>query len=644
METPFFILALLAACAALLARPRGVRHGAWAAAAAGVLAGLGVWRTRSFATDPQVATSLPQPRSEGGFVSSAACQSCHPAQYHSWHRSFHRTMTQPATPENVLGDFGDVHLQSRGVASHLTRAGDRYFTTMPHPGWFVFAPADRPPMPAPIEVPVVMVTGSHHLQTYWVRSPDPQDPVLRQMPWVWLVAERRWVPNQDSFLTPQQKEPAQLMPWITSCNMCHSVATQPHLWEEGAAARTAELGIACEACHGPAHTHVETFTSPWRRYLRHLRGDAATEADPTIVNPARLAKQRSVEVCGQCHSFHKELDMERWSKTGVAYRAGGDLGESVAVFRYTENPTHPRLLEHLKAEPAALAGRFWKDGTIRVAGREYNGLLETKCHTAGDMTCLSCHSMHGYVDRDSQLARDRDGDQACLQCHADYRDRIAAHSHHPAASSGARCMNCHMPHTTLGLLVAMRSHRIDSPSAAVSAATGRPNACNLCHLDRTLAWTDAKLGEWYGHAPATLTDDQRNYAASLLWLTAGDGAQRAVVAWAMGWEPAQQASGRGWEGAFLTELLRDPYAVNRQIAFRSLRTLPGFSDFAFDYIAPADQLGAKARAGVQAWLAASKHLDRHGPHLLVDAQGRVDVEAHYQLLRKRDLTPVTIIE
>src|SRR5437867_4685634 len=45
---------------------------------------------------------LPLPRREP-YVSSAACRACHPQQYASWHRSFHRTMTQVASPESVRG-------------------------------------------------------------------------------------------------------------------------------------------------------------------------------------------------------------------------------------------------------------------------------------------------------------------------------------------------------------------------------------------------------------------------------------------------------------------------------------------------------------------------------------------------------------
>jgi hypothetical protein len=54
-----------------------------------------------------------------------------------------------------------------------------------------------------------------------------------------------------------------------------------------------------------------------------------------------------------------------------------------------------------------------------------------------------------------------------------------------------------MPFTTYGLLKAIRSHQINSPSVQGSLETGWPNGCNQCHQDRTLAWTADYLSRWY---------------------------------------------------------------------------------------------------------------------------------------------------
>ena len=151
---------------------------------------------------------------------------------------------------------------------------------------------------------------------------------------------------------------------------------------------------------------------------------------------------------------------------------------------------------------------------------------------------------------------------------------LTAHTHHAPESSGSQCYNCHMPHTTWGLLGAMRAHRIDSPSVAVSVSTGRPNACNLCHLDTSLGDASDRLTAWYGQPAVALTVEERDIAASILWLIKGNGLQRAILAWHMSWKPALAASGDTWQAAYLSQVLNDPYPAVRHAAGRSLHTEP----------------------------------------------------------------------
>ena len=54
-----------------------------------------------------------------------------------------------------------------------------------------------------------------------------------------------------------------------------------------------------------------------------------------------------------------------------------------------------------------------------------------------------------------------------------------------------------MPRIVQSFAVYNRSHRISSPNEPQILATGMPNACNLCHLDKSLAWTrDALAKDW----------------------------------------------------------------------------------------------------------------------------------------------------
>jgi predicted CXXCH cytochrome family protein len=314
-----------------------------------------------------------------------------------------------------------------------------------------------------------------------------------------------------------------------------------------------------------------------------------------------------------------------WKFEGFKYRPGDDLEQLTPVIRPTQTPK-----EH---DPKFIEERFWSDGMVRVSGREFNGLVESPCFQKGTMSCLSCHSLHQSHPND-QLARGMESNAACTQCHEDIKSE---HTGHAPNSSGSLCYNCHMPHTTYGLMKAIRSHQVDSPSVQASIATGRPNACNLCHLDKTLAWTAGKLTEWFGAKTPDLSHEENTTSAAALWTLRGDAGQRALLAWHMGWKPAHEASGENWLAPYLGQLLEDPYSTVRYMARRSLRALPEFQDFEFDYIGP---VANRALARQSAWTkweqTHAQKLDRSGPEVLIRPDGQVDRAAWERLLRQRD--------
>jgi hypothetical protein len=508
----------------------------------------------------------------GGYVTSTACQACHPSQYASWHRSYHRTMTQVATPESVVARFDDV-LERRGREIWSRDAGGA-------------------------AVRVAMTTGSHHQQIFWYETGNSR--VLGQLPVIWLTADQQWIPRRAALMAPPTPPSGHAMPetgaWNGVCVACHSTDGRPAfdtpfgskpIEAQTADTNAAEFGIACESCHGPAAEHVEANRNPWRRYVKHFSG----APDATIVQPQRLDAVRGSQVCGQCHSFWEFSDGtgERDANTrGLRYRPGDDLAADRLIVQPTTNLSSPRVQELLAADAGFVRDMFWSDGMVRATGREYNGLIESPCFkdatdAARKMSCFSCHMMHKTPDdaraldvwADDQLAANADGNHACVQCHASATN----HSHHRADSSGSSCYNCHMPYTTYGLLKTIRSHQISSPSVQASIDTGRPNACNLCHLDKTLAWTADALTKWFGTPRPALGNDEEQVAASLLWLLRGDAGQRAIVAQSMGWAPAQQAlpvTSRGWLQPYLALLQKDSYDAVGYIASRSLKSLPPF--------------------------------------------------------------------
>ncbi len=583
---------------------------------------------------PQFQAGLPGlPRSvnDDGYVSSSACQSCHPQQYASWHASFHRRMTQPATAEAVLAPFEGEEFAVGAATLRLTRRDGEFWVEKRSVGSADANDAARPPDARPI----VMTTGSHHMQGYWVRR--DRSNLLDQLPLMWLVepdGSGRWVPLADSFLAPPNDN-AERSSWNLNCIFCHSVAGVPGVDRRSRMLETevAELGIACEACHGPGQRHVAAHQRP------PARDATADRADPTIVQPKRLEPHRSAQVCGQCHAvakFSNDRLLDEWHTVGSRYRPGDDLEET----RLTVSASR------LSSEPHSKQGEFresyfWPDGMVRVVGREYNGLVESACHEKGGMTCLDCHSLH-LSDPDDQLAEGMRTNDACLQCHTSYRGELEGHTHHSAESGGSQCYNCHMPHTTYGLFKAVRSHQITSPSVATTLDTGRPNACNLCHLDQTLAWTSDKLWQWYGQQPVELDDDARGVSAALLWLLRGDAVQRAIVAWSCGWQPARDASrADDWLPPFLRLLENDPYSAVRLVADRSLRKM-GY-DLGYDFLVPERTPAAVQREAIWWRQEEPPQLD-FASRVLLDEQGRPRDDEVRRLMSTRDDHDVRINE
>ena len=635
--------ALLTAVFAFASAGRGRRTLSWLGTllTAGLVVASLYWRTPAPqpATDPLTSSqrtgiperpvgSVPQRTGDTRFTTSAACRECHQKQYDSWHATYHRTMTQVATPATVIPELNaPAQLTARGRTTRIERRGDAFWVKMADPDWeleqrnrgIALASITSPPT---VERKIVMTTGSHHLQAYWIGG---RDGGLRQVPWEFHIGQERWLPVEDVFLRPPQAQ-RMFSHWNSKCIQCHSVHGNPG-WDPRAGqfrTEVAELGIACESCHGSGEAHV-----------REQRAESSTTVT-SILNPQRQPAHISARICGQCHATFQPRDTEQFHLHGFNHRAGDPLEASRELATF-DHPARQAMEEQGMAV-------YWGDRACRVGGAEYLGLLETACYQAEQLSCLSCHSMHNS-DPDTQLGKNMQGNQACLQCHQGFAESIEEHTHHPAQSSGSQCYNCHMPHTSYALLTAMRSHRIDSPNVTSSLEHGRPNACNLCHIDKTLQWSAEHLHDWYQQPELTFTTDQREAAASLLWLLTGDAMQRALAAWHLGWSPAIAASGDDWQASFLALLLDDPYPAVRFVAYQSLRQLPGLSDFEFDYLAP--QAGRiKARQQLLQRLQ-TRTPGSTGPYaapLLLNATGQPLQATIDRLLKRRDDRPVDIPE
>jgi hypothetical protein len=496
------------------------------------------------------------------YAGSFSCTPCHAEHAASWHRTFHRTMTEDVgrdRPDPVAGDFSGVTYRYDGVTASMHRdAAGRYLMSFQ-------GPSDR----APVDAVVVRTVGSRRYQQYLAEA----NGALWRLPMAYHVEERRWFHMNGAFLTPDPEPVKSGLPgnnvggsdgepeaagrrprfgggafdrhvtrWNDNCVFCHNVAPNPGRDPvTGAlATRVAELGVACEACHGPGSEHVRANADPVRRYVLHASG----AADPTIVNPARLSPARSADLCGRCHGQRIADDVAPFLSHGDPFVPGDDLGlYSSPLWRDTPSGD----------DRTAFATRFWDDGTPRLTAYEYQGLLESRCSQRGTLTCTSCHGMHEGHPR-GQLRPSATGDRACTGCHVALGDAgaRAAHTRHDPGGPGARCTACHMPRIVYGVLDVHVSHRIEIPDPARAVALGRPDACTLCHVDRDRAWASRERARlWPGREsatppagpPAPPARVEPDHLAPAEALFAGDPVARAVAAVALGAGTVAPASG-----------------------------------------------------------------------------------------------------
>lgn len=574
-----------------------------------------------------VASKLPDQVPARGFLSSQACRRCHEKSHDSWYRSFHRTMTQLPSPDSIKAPFDGRKLIRGAATCSVEQRGNTFWVTVPDPeiDYSLFQKgAPQSISPPLVEREVVLVTGSHHMQIFWLPSNHGNELLI--FPWIFSIDEQRWIPYEDSFVTPPTNRRMRAS-WNSNCIACHSVDGKPNFDfnENRFQSEVVEFGISCEACHGPGESHVKWHEDP--------RPVAEKEPDP-VVHPGHAPTKVAAQICGQCHSdFMRDQD---YYVNGPRFRAGGDLNaaQTTIDFEARNDPGH------------AFHNSHWEDGTARVGGREYLSMAVSECFLKGELTCVTCHSMH-HADPNQQLIESAKRNDVCLQCHVSVAQNISAHTHHPTDSSGSECYNCHMPRTSFALFRAMRSHRVDIPSAANSHSTGRPNACNLCHLDKSLSWTAERLKDWYGtKLPEWKVANQADVsvAASIEWLLKGDAVQRVVTAWHYGWQPAREASGDNWEAPLLAHLLSDSYSGVRLVAGRSLKTLPNMSELQFDFLAPDTDRQAAMRQAIEYWRSAPHEPARDAPAVLQLDAGELNEQAIHDLLQAQDRRNITLNE
>jgi tetratricopeptide (TPR) repeat protein len=208
-------------------------------------------------------------------------------------------------------------------------------------------------------------------------------------------------------------------------------------------------------------------------------GTVATSPDIGLPALATLSKDRSLDVCFQCHAVKD-------------------------VLRSGYLPGRPLQAHYSLGLPALGDRPLFPDGRVRTFAYQENHRY-SDCYRSGSMTCVDCHDPHsqGYRDPWGRPLAGRFDDGQCTGCHASKAVNVERHTKHPAGSAGSACVACHMPylqHPDVGnrLRFARADHSIAIPRPAFDAGLGITGACAQCHSDRSTMELEEAARRWWG--------------------------------------------------------------------------------------------------------------------------------------------------
>ena len=260
------------------------------------------------------------------------------------------------------------------------------------------------------KIDYVMGSGNH-VRTYLHRTVRG---TLIELPLAWYAEKGgSWALNPGIDMS----DPAIGRKAGYDCMFCHNAYPSMPSGHENAGSEPVYAGqppqgIDCQRCHGPGGNHLRALAQPGAK-LEDIRS--------AIVNPARLGKERALEVCMQCHlettSAPLPNAIRRFDRGPFSYRPG----EPFSAFQ-------------LSFDHAPGSGR---EGKFEIVNSVYR-LRQSKCflESNGQLGCTTCHNPHDI--QHGQVALDG-YNKACLGCHDPAKIKVQAHL------SGSNCVGCHMP-------------------------------------------------------------------------------------------------------------------------------------------------------------------------------------------------------
>lgn len=394
------------------------------------------------------------------YIGSEACTDCHAAEAAAWTGSHHQLAWTAPAGDHLLGDFSGTTVASGGVQA-------RFLTQPAGPAIETEGPDGKT-----ATYPVAGIVGIAPLQQYLLETEPGR---LQSFDLVWDVEGKRWY-----HLYPEQDLPpgnglhwtGPYKNWNGRCAECHATGFEKN-YDAGTnsyASTQSEIGVGCEACHGPGAAHRDwalangTFDpAQWQ----HL-------SETGLTLDFNAGAEAQIQQCAGCHSRREPFGQ------------GNPLPGTPFHDAYRLSTLRP--------------AQYHPDGQILDEVYVYGSFLQSRMYANG-VACTDCHNAH-------TAERVAEGNAVCTQCHSPSgNDRFpslrsalyddTSHHFHEAGSEGAQCTSCHMIERVYMGIDGRRDHSFRVPRPDLTPETGAPNACNDCHEEKSATWAADTIAQWY---------------------------------------------------------------------------------------------------------------------------------------------------
>ena len=315
------------------------------------------------------------------FVGSASCQACHPLEFESRAKSLASKM---------------VLKKEEGL---LKAAFEKWATDGTSPGPTKGNITGRAVTLDNVEY----VIGTRWKQRYMVKNE--------------VDGGHQFLNKQFNTMSGKWENYGNKNDWATTCATCHTTGYKIVSYDPANPKATkvsyTELGIGCEACHGPGSKHI------------------ASRQAKDIWNPAKQPKDVQSRACGYCHI---RLENEKYKTLqgnnseqfpaptiGDSFNPGDDwrIWYPEGVVIPGVQPNHHFTEAYTQAD---FKGMFLVDAISKATGvyeegkhhQQYQGFIQSKHYQKNILSCNDCHTSHAVKGKDVVVARN-----TCVRCHGD---------------------------------------------------------------------------------------------------------------------------------------------------------------------------------------------------------------------------------